>query len=287
MCKTGDVLPLVGALIKVELFWMGRNPMVMDKEYKLKLGTAKVPVSLKQIHKIMDASELKASDKNRIERHDVAECTLECAWPVAFDLTGDIEATGRFVIVDQYDIAGGGIVMEIMADSNGGVREQVTLREEKWDASIIEREDRQGRYGHEAKLVLLTGPVGVDKKSIAKQVEKTLFDLGKKTYFLGIGNLLRGVDADIDRHKKSRHEHVRRLGEVGHILMDAGLIVIATASNLDDEELRLLQAITRRETMIIVNVGLNHFRDGAVDLQLDAKASLNDNVLKVLDLVKS
>ncbi len=287
MCKAADILPLVSTLLKVKIFWMGKSPMVLEKEYKLKLGTAKVPVTLKAIHKVMDASELRKTEKKMIERHDVAECTLECAWPVAFDLTGDIEATGRFVIVDQYDIAGGGIVMEMVEDQQSSVREQVALREEKWDASMIGADERQNRYGHGPKLVLLTGPVGVDKKSIAKQVEKSLFDQGLKTYFLGIGNLLRGIDADIDRHKKSRREHVRRLGEVGNLFMDAGLIVLATASNLDDDELRLLQEILRRESMLIVNVGTNHFREGAIDLQLDEKASVAENVLKTLALIQS
>ncbi len=286
MCKTHEPLPCVSTLLKVELFWMGKIPMTADKEYQLKIGTAKVPVALKEIHKIIDASDLKETDKDRIERHDVAECVLECAWPVAFDLTGDIEATGRFVIVDQYDIAGGGIVMEMVDDKQTAVREQVALREEKWDFSIVDPEAREAVYGHSPKLILLTGKVGVDKKSIAKQVEKTLFEQGKKTYFLGIGNLLRGVDADVARHKKSRHEHVRRLGEVAHILMDAGLIVIATASNLDDAELRSLQEITRRESMLIVNVGGNNFREGAADLQLDADGSLKTNVKKTLALIE-
>lgn len=282
MCKASEVQPYVSTLIKVELFWMGKTPMVKDKEYKLKLGTAKIPVTLKEIRKILDASELKTADKQMIERHDVAECVLEASSPVAFDLTGDIEATGRFVLVDQYDIAGGGIVMAMVEDKESAVREQVALREEKWDFSIVTPEEREKKYGHAPKLVLLTGAVGVDKKSIAKEVEKELFQQGKKTYFLGIGNLLRGVDADVERQKKSRREHVRRLGEVGHILMDAGLIVLATASNLDDDELRLLQEITRRESILIVNVGQNHFRDGAVDLQLDEKASVNENAAKVL-----
>ena len=286
MCKADEPLPCVSTLLKVELFWMGKNPLEPEKEYKLKLGTAKVPVTLKKINKIIDASDLRKADKDKIERHDVAECILESAWPVAFDLTGDLEATGRFVIVDQYDIAGGGIIMEMVDDHQTAVREQVALREEKWDFSIVDPIAREVSYGHRPKLVLLTGKVGVDKKSIAKQVEKTLFEQGKKTYFLGIGNLLRGVDADVARHKKSRHEHVRRLGEVAHILMDAGLVVLATASNLDDDELRLLQEITRREDMLIVNVGENNFREGAVDLQLESDENLKNNVKKTLALIE-
>lgn len=287
MCKAGEPHPSVSSLLKVEVFWMGKNPMVFDKEYKLKLGTAKIPVYLKEILKNIDASDLKQSEKKMIERHEVAECVLETSSPVAFDPASDIEATGRFVIVDQYDIAGGGIVVEMLRDDQSEIREQVILREEKWDYSIVDSLERQKKYGHKPKLILLTGKVGVDKKSIAKELEKLLFESGAKTYFLGIGNLLRGLDADVERQKTARHEHVRRLGEVSHLMMDAGLLVLATASNLNDEELRLLQEITSRDMILIVNVGTNDFRQGIVDLNLDSAHAIQDNVRKVLGLMES
>jgi len=287
MCKLDEPLPLVSTLVKVKIFWMGREPMVKDKEYKLKLGTAKIPVTLKEIKKVIDASELKKADKNKIERHDVAELVLECSSPIAFDLAGDIEATGRFVIVDQYDIAGGGIITELVKDEQADVREQVLRREEKWDFSIVDPEERRKKYGHLTRLLLLTGKVGVDKKTIAKEVEKALFERGCKTYFLGIGNLLRGLDADMEKHKAARREHVRRLGEVSHILMDAGLIVLATASNLNDEELSLLQEVTSRDAITIINVGKNEFRQGIVDLNLNPKDSAEKNTSKVIELLEA
>ena len=288
MCKVGEPHPLVSSLLKVEIFWMGKNPMTLGKEYKLKLGTAKVPVTLKEIRKIIDASDLKQqTEKKAVERHDVAECVLECASPVAFDTASDIEATGRFVIVDQYDIAGGGIIIEMLKDEQADVREQVTLREEKWDFSVVDPETRTKTYGHRPKLILLTGKVGVDKKSIAKELERHLFETGCKTYFLGIGNLLRGLDADLERQKAARREHVRRLGEVSHLMMDAGLLVLATASNLNDDELRLLQEITSRDMILIVNVGANDFRQGIVDLNLDPAQSIQDNVRLTLNLMET
>lgn len=287
MCRADQPLPLVSTLFKADIFWMGRQPMTMDKEYRLKLGTARVPVTLKKIGKVIDASDLKNTAKDKIERHDVGECILECAWPIAFDPSAVIESTGRFVIVDQYDIAGGGIITELIPDEQAETREKVALREEKWDFSIIDPNDRCRIYGHTPKLLLLTGRVGVDKKTIAKHVEKELFELGLKTYFLGIGNLLRGLDADVSKQQKSRREHVRRLGEVAHILLDAGLLVIATASNLDDEELRYLQTVTSRDSMFIVNVGKNEFCEGIVDLNLNEKDSTAKNTKKTLDLLKA
>ncbi len=287
MCKLEEPPPWVSTLIQAEIFWMGKEPMALDKEYQLKIAAAKVPARLRKIKKIIDASDLKKRKKNRIDRHDVAQVILECASPVAFDLASSIEATGRFVIVDKYDISGGGIISALVKDDQAEVREQVQKREMKWDFSIVDPKAREARYGHRPKLILLTGKVGVDKKSIAKEVEKILFEREAKTYFLGIGNLLRGLDADLEKDRSARREHVRRLGEVSHLLMDAGLIVLATASNLNDEELRLLQEVADRADMFIVNVGENSFREGIVDLNLDPQDAVNKNAKKILALLES
>lgn len=283
MCKASEEQPSVSTLIKVEIFWMGREPMVPKKDYKLKIGTAKIPAVLKEIKKVIDASDLKKEDKQQIDRHEVAECVLECSSPVAFDLAGSIEATGRFVIVDKYDISGGGIITEVIRDDQEELRQQVQLREMKWDASSVDPKDRENSYGHGARLILLTGRVGVDKKTIAKEAEKQLFEMGGKTYFLGIGNLLRGLDADV--HKSQRQEHVRRLGEVANLLLDAGLLVLCTASNLTDEELRLVQELTDRSRMSVINVGPNDFRGSILDLHLKQEDSAAVNAKKILDLL--
>ncbi len=283
MCKLSETLPQVSTLIEVKIFWMGKRPLVAGKEYKLKIGTAKVAVYVKNIKRVIDASNLNNAQKNQVDRHDVAELVLETKAPVAFDLTADLEATGRFVIVDEYDISGGGIITAALKDDQDEVRKQVGLREQKWDFSIVDKSARAAKYGHWPLFVLLTGQVGVDKKTIAKVLEKDLFEKDAKTYFLGIGNLLRGLDVDLD--KKARGEHIRRMGEVAHIWMDAGLIVVATASNLNDEELRMLQEVVSRDKILIVNVGKNEFRQGLVDLQLDPKEPAQKNADKIRALL--
>ncbi len=286
LCKVGDPVPKVSSLMRVELFWMGRRPMVLNRPYKLKIAAAQVTVRLKSIDRVMDASNLKKSDKKEIGRHDVAKCVLQAASPVAFDLIGDLEATGRFVIVDEYDIAGGGIIQEMIEDDQADLRRQVAEREQKWDFSIIDPEERRSRYGHSAAFVLLTGRVGMDKKTIAKELEKQLFQSRAKAYFLEVGNLLRGLNADVEQHRLERHEHVRRMGEVAHMFMDAGLIVVATASNLNDAELAELHEVTSREGMLVVNVGSSNFKNAIVDLNLDPASAPAENVNRILQLLR-
>ncbi|MGM5485287.1 MAG: GTP-binding protein [Nanobdellota archaeon] len=284
MCRVEDTQPYVSSGMKVSIFWMGRNPMMKDKEYNIKLGTMKVPFRLKEVSKVLDASSLENEKKERIERHEVAEAVLELQSPIAYDLTKDIQSTGRFVIVDDYEISGGGIITENIPDEYKEVRDQAFLREKKWDRSIIPAQERSLRYGQKPKLVLITGETGVDKKSLAKQFERKLFDEGRKPYFLGIGNLLRGLDADIN--KKQREEHIRRLAEVGNILLDAGLIVIATASDLTHEELRKVQTILSRDNIMIVSLGDAGRLDGVVDLHINEKDGVEKNIVRISEKLR-
>ena len=72
------------------------------------------------------------------------------------------------------------------------------------------------------------------RKTIARKLERKLFEAGRSAYFLGMGNLLYGVAAEIKTPGivPERGEHIRRLGEVANIMLDAGLILIVTAAEL-------------------------------------------------------
>ena len=115
--RAGEPPPLVSTSVRVNLFWLGRSPLAPRKDYTLKLGAARVRARLQQVHRVIDASELATTDdKERVERHEVADCTLTLDRPLAFDLAENLAATGRFVIVDNFEISGGGIVRESVPD---------------------------------------------------------------------------------------------------------------------------------------------------------------------------
>ena len=86
------------------------------------------------------------------------------------------------------------------------------------------------------------------------------------SYFLGIGNVLYGVDADIEHTEGNRLEHLRRLGEVANILLDAGLIVIATAAALTQEDLEVIRTSGGSDRVLTVWLGDRMTTDLACDL---------------------
>ena len=107
--------------------------MVMGKRYKLKLHAARAAVYLTEVHTVIDASNLTTvANRRQIERHDVADVTLETLKPVACDPAVEIPQTGRFVIIDDYEIAGGGVILSAEQTSNTLVLEHVRQRNQAW-----------------------------------------------------------------------------------------------------------------------------------------------------------
>ncbi|MBM4320748.1 MAG: pyridoxal-phosphate dependent enzyme, partial [Deltaproteobacteria bacterium] len=117
--RPGDLLvramepsPRVGMRFRASVFWMGRAPFLKGKRYVLKLASARVPVQLREVIGVLDAAELVCLTNKEADRHDVAEVVLETERPLAFDLGCEVRETGRFVLVDDREIAGAGIVLE-------------------------------------------------------------------------------------------------------------------------------------------------------------------------------
>ncbi|HET9727083.1 MAG TPA: GTP-binding protein [Gemmatimonadales bacterium] len=265
--------PQVTTRLRVSLFWLGRDPMVKRKDYLLKLGTARVTARVEDILRVMDASTLGSTDQRAvIQRHDVAECILKLDRAIACDLAEDIPATSRIVLVDDFEIRGGGIVREALPDRQASVRDQVLLRNYKWEPSVIQPERRAEKYNQKAALILVTGEHESDRKGVAKAIESKLFDDGKVVYFVGIGSVLYGVDADIARKPENRLEHMRRLAEVANLMLDAGMILIVAAAELTQEDLEVIKTAVQPDWIETIWAGDSITTDLAVDLQLPGGA---------------
>jgi bifunctional enzyme CysN/CysC len=293
MVREDEVPPHVSDRLRVSLFWLGRQPLETGHELWLKLGTARSKVQVETIHHIMDAGQLAqagdgAGTATRIQRNEVAECTLSLSKALAFDLAAELQGTGRFVLVDRFEICGGGIILNDAGDTQRAVRDSVILRNLKWEKSAIPGERRAEMYNQKAALVLVTGPRGVGRKDVAKRLEMLLFETGKKVYYLAIGSVLRGLDADLAASDSQdvRQEHIRRMAEVAHILLDAGLILIVTAISLSPADLEVFRTIVDPDNIIVVWVGDGETTGIACDLQLPTEGVVDESASTIKQLLK-
>ena len=284
MCKTSERAPYVSLHFRANIFWMGKQPFVKGKNYKLKLTTQQVPVVLSDIIHVLDASELSSiQNKSQVDRHDVAECILKTLKPTAFDGVDQIPETGRFAIVDNYEIVGGGIILAPVFDEEPSVTNRVRTRNFSWKRSDITPGKRAEQYQHKSALVVMAGGFKTGKIDIAKALEKKLFHVGKFTYFLGIPNdvLLGGTDFNDRILEKARH--IQNLGEMSYLFSDAGMILITSISNIDRYEIDTLKALNSPNKTFVVNVGENTFPEDYVDLILPANDDPEEAAQKIAE----
>lgn len=220
-------LPLVSTAFRANLFWLGRRPLEPGKQYQLRLATREVACEVTVIHRIINATDLDEVESPPIVgRNQVAELTLRTKAPLAFDPYSSFEATGRFVLVDEYDISGGGIVMELVHDEQEFLRDEARRRDFAWVKGEVRAEERAQHYGHRAAVVLFTGAAHTGKSFLARKLEAVLVSEGRHAYLLEGENLRRGLDADLT--ESDAGEIIRRYGEVARLLIDTGLIVVST-----------------------------------------------------------
>lgn len=267
--KTRQKQPIVAKEVRVSLFWLGKKDLDPGREYAFKLGTCRRSMRISEVVRVINASNLRARRKqNVIHQHEVAECVLRLDAEIAFDAAEENPSTGRFVIVDDYEIAGGGIVRQAVQDARQWVRENIRLRNFNWQRSRISPVRRAERYNQRSTFVLITGPDGERKRDLAEKLEERLFSDGKYVYFLGVENMLHGVSADIDGESSAREEHIRRMSEVAHLFLDAGVILIASTPELTQRDLELIRASVNPDTIEVFWVGDEVTTDIDYDLKL-------------------
>lgn len=108
---------------------------------------------------------------------------------------------------------------------------------------------------HQQPFVLwFTGLSGAGKSTLAQALELTLIKLGLHTYVLDGDVLRRGLNYDLGFSDADRSENLRRAGEVTTLLLDAGLVVLATFISPFSEERRQLRCLFNDKQFIEVYV---------------------------------
>ena len=91
----------------------------------------------------------------------------------------------------------------------------------------VNLDSRKKLKQHQAILLWFTGLSGSGKSTIANSVEQELHKNKVHTYTLDGDNIRKGLNSDLSFSPKDRKENIRRIAETAHLMMDAGLVVLA------------------------------------------------------------
>jgi bifunctional enzyme CysN/CysC len=266
---------------------MGKRNLEKGRKFTIKLNTQEVECEVHEFKKAIDASTLETlSNQDYIAKNDVAELTLKTRSPVAFDLFGSIASTGRFVLVDEYDVCGGGIITTYSPTTKEDkLRDEVRTRDFNWIKSDIKPEERAYRNGHRAALILITGEPGSGKGPLARTLEHNLFQNNFQSYLLDRRNVNLGVSADLG-DATVEDESARRLGEVAKLFLDAGHVVISTSNAFHKEDQEDLRLLANPYQVIEIQVASQPTGEPDITMSLDQAQDAKTASTKIQDFLK-
>ena len=216
--------PIEANRFHADLFWIVREPLRVGYLYSLRLATQDVKCEVVSIERVMDSStlETKSDGREQLERNEIGRLTIQTRAPLVIDNHDRIPNLGRFVIIDDGQICGGGTIF-------GGVYTDRTVTKSKnifWTEGKITAGARAIRSGHRGAVIWLTGLSGAGKSTIAQSLERELFQRGMHTYVLDGDNIRHGLNSNLGFAPDDRVENIRRVSEVAKLMADAGTVVI-------------------------------------------------------------
>jgi bifunctional enzyme CysN/CysC len=226
--------PIETNRFRADLFWIVREPLRIGKLYDLRLGTQEVKCQVVSIDRVMDSSTLEvkidppsqgsgaASKREQLERNEAGQLTIQTRAPLVLDNHDRVPNLGRFVLVDDGNICGGGTIF-------GGVYTDRTVAKSKnifWTEAKITSRARAAQKGHRGAVVWLTGLPSAGKSTIAQALERELFSRAMHTYVLDGDNIRHGLNSNLGFSPEDRVENIRRVSEVAKLMADSGVVVI-------------------------------------------------------------
>lgn len=219
--------PMLTKFIHGRIFWLSHVPLVVGKTYKLRIATQELHAQVKEIVRVIDTDALGDVAAVEVARNQVAEVVLQVRGLAAVDDAAENARTGRFVLIDGYDMVGGGIISTKDVRDLRVASSQVKSKNiygMEHDVSVLQR---AAMNGHTGAVVWLTGLSGAGKSTLAQELEKQLFAKGFQVYVLDGDNVRQGLNSDLGFAPEDRTENIRRVGEVAALFARAGMVVIS------------------------------------------------------------
>jgi bifunctional enzyme CysN/CysC len=221
-------LPTSANRFEAYLCWMHGEALATDRAYVLLHATRQVQAYVSHIDYRVDVDTLHREKTGALGLNDIGRVEITTGHPLFFDSYRVNSATGSFVLVDpqtNVTVAAGmirGEVREVERPKPAtGVSSDVV-----WQGWNISREAREVQNGHRAGVIWLTGLSGAGKTTIARAVERRLFERGCRTMLLDGDNLRHGLCGDLGFSPEDRVENIRRAGEVAKLFFEQGCLVL-------------------------------------------------------------
>ncbi len=199
---------------QVKIQWHAARGLVAGRSYVLHYREQNIPVTITAIkHRLHPETGEHLSAKN-LRTGEAGVVNISTAQALDIDFATPLEI---------YDIDTDAVVATAVIEF--ALRRATNIR---WQQLSIDKAARAQQKQQQPICLWFTGLSGSGKSTIANLLEKRLYDTGKHTYLLDGDNVRHGLNRDLGFTEADRVENIRRVAEVAKLMVDAGLIVIAS-----------------------------------------------------------
>jgi len=237
-CSRGDMIVRPGNVPKMSngfdatIVWMSAEAMVPGKTYLFKHTTQTVTGQIDSLKYRVDVNTLHRTPAPDLQLNEIGRCSVTLSQQLYFDAYRRNRFTGSFIIIDRINNTTVGAGMISDRDS----AKAATAAWESTDSKVSDKQEplssvtdseRAARFGQKPATVLFTGLTGTGKTTIARAVERALFDEGRAVSVLDGEQMRKGVNIDLGYTVEERSENLRRSAHVAKLFNDNGLICLA------------------------------------------------------------
>ncbi len=235
---------------EVDILWMGDEPMLPGRSYIVKSGTSQIPGTLEELKYKVNVNTMEHVAAKSLTLNEIGIGNLELDRPMAFAPYTENRDLGSFILIDRFSNTTVGMGLIRFA-----LRRAANIH---WQALDVNKASRAAKAGQRPAVLWFTGLSGAGKSTIANLVEKKLHAMGHMTYLLDGDNVRHGLNRDLGFTDADRVENIRRVAEVSKLMVDAGLIVLASfISPFRAERLMARESVAKDEFVeIFVNTTL-------------------------------
>ena len=229
--------PEVTRQIDADLCWMNEEKLRQDRPYIIQHTTRRTQAYVSKLVYRTNVSTFHREEADTFGLNDIGRVELETADPLFIDSYKLNRSTGNFILIDPdtNDTVAAGMIRGVAEDvAPFGQEETVTSEEREsspnvvWEGLNVPREEREEKNDHKSAVVWLTGLSGSGKSTIAKAVEKRLFDRDVQTMLLDGDNVRHGLSGDLGFSPRDRAENNRRVGEVARLFFEQGNVTFCS-----------------------------------------------------------
>ncbi len=230
-----DAQPQVADQFAAHLLWLDDQPLYPGRVYRLRLNDREVDARVSEIKHLLQIDTLERMAAKRLRRDDLAFCNLALDQALPFNAAGECPATGTFRLYERtHDtlVACGLIAF--------GLRRATNIHRH---AMKVDKASRAAANAQKPCVLWFTGLSGAGKSTVADRVEQRLQAAGKRTMLLDGDNVRHGLNRDLGFTDEDRVENIRRVGEVSKLMVEAGLITLASFISPFRSERRMVREL--------------------------------------------